>query len=498
MKYRWKKRPYKHQVAAVKKLLKNGWGGALLMSPRTGKTKVAIDYASILHQADKVNRVLVICPLGVMAVWEDEIAANCPANWRVFTMDRKARKRGEWPTELGNVNFKTLDWVVLNLDAFSAPGRKTKSKRRSKSRGGRYDVKKAILKWKPQLIIIDESHRIKSPSAKKSRMIHTIGPVADYRVIMTGTAVTKKKRIFDIYSQWKFLNPERFEEFTFKEFKNEVGIWTDRNGFPQWLRNKPKKIEWVRKEIHQDSFAITRDECFDLPPRQDQVVHVDLDQSAPVYDQMAEEMVAKLRSGEISTASLKIVQSIRLAQITSGVAKTEPSDTHPDGRLVRVGREKLDTLESLLEDLFEAEEKVVIGARFKADISSITRLCRTRLKVPAYQLYGAIPREQRQENIRQFQKRDGPSAFIIQPQAGSLGIELGSASTLIWFSLTNSYVDFTQTCDRIALSRRSTTFMYLLARDTIDEVMYENLQEDGDVAKAITDSPERLLRNFKG
>src|SRR5690349_16053497 len=66
VKYRWKKRPYVHQVEAVKKLLSTGFGGALLMEPRTGKTKVAVDYASILFTADRIRRVLIFCPLGVM------------------------------------------------------------------------------------------------------------------------------------------------------------------------------------------------------------------------------------------------------------------------------------------------------------------------------------------------------------------------------------------------------------------------------------------------
>ena len=61
LKYRWKTRPYRHQVAGVKKLLSTGWGGALLMAPRTGKTKTLIDYASILHQAGRVNRPSGVC-----------------------------------------------------------------------------------------------------------------------------------------------------------------------------------------------------------------------------------------------------------------------------------------------------------------------------------------------------------------------------------------------------------------------------------------------------
>jgi hypothetical protein len=50
------------------------------------------------------------------------------------------------------------------------------------------------MKWQPQLIVLDESHRIKNWMAKKTKMIVKLGTVADYRVIATGTSVTKKKR----------------------------------------------------------------------------------------------------------------------------------------------------------------------------------------------------------------------------------------------------------------------------------------------------------------
>ncbi len=84
--------------------------------------------------------------------------------------------------------------------------------------------------------------------------------------------------------------------------------------------------------------------------------------------------------------------------------------------------------------------------------------------------------------------------MIIQPQAASLGIDLSTASHMVWFSLTSSWVDYTQACDRIALSRNSTTFTYLLAQGTVDEVIYEALQSDGKVSAQILKKPSTLLR----
>ena len=89
--YRYKKKPYRHQVAAIKKLLENGWGGALLMEPRTGKTKVVIDYASILHQAGKVNRVLIVGPVVAAGVWKTQLEENCPHKYTFLHWDRRSR-----------------------------------------------------------------------------------------------------------------------------------------------------------------------------------------------------------------------------------------------------------------------------------------------------------------------------------------------------------------------------------------------------------------------
>jgi superfamily II DNA/RNA helicase len=185
-------------------------------------------------------------------------------------------------------------------------------------------------------------------------------------------------------------------------------------------------------------------------------------------------------------ASIKLVQSLRLAQITSGFATTD------EGEIVRIGTEKLEVLKELIEDASEADEKVVIAARFKADLDAIALSARS-LQLPVFELRGGINRSQATENIRDFKNLSGSGIFIMQPQAGSLGIDLSTASRMVWYSLTTSYVDFTQSCDRIALSRNSTTFTFLLAKGTYDEILYEGLQSDKEVADYVTKRPDRLL-----
>lgn len=478
------------------------------MEPRTGKTKVAVDFASIRHQQDEVSRVLVVCPVSVMGVWADEIEANCPFPHRTLIWDKVARKTEPLP----KFGSPVLDFVIVNYDAFSVPGKivgrdKTGAIVRSK-RGGRFELKKGLIDWQPQLMILDESHRIKSPSARKTTTIRSVAHVmgignvvkaarVPYRIIMTGTAVTKKQRVIDIYSQWSyFLNPTGWvSEYTSGTFKSEFGVWRSFDKYDRFVR--PRNLPKLKRHLHDDSFAVTREECFDLPPQRTQIIPVYLDpETQRIYVEMAEELIAQIKTGEVTVAQIKLVARLRLCQITSGFTKTEPSNAYPQGRLVRIGKEKLDVLEDRLSDLWEADQKVVVAARFRADIAATVALA-ARHKVKAFELHGGVERRRRDQAIQGFRALDGPGVFVMQPQAGSLGIDLRTAATMIWVSLTDSFVDWSQSIDRIALSPRGTVIEYLLAKGTVDELMHESLLGDKDLVKEIQRSPDSLLRSFR-
>lgn len=503
-KYKFKRTPYEHQVRAVKATLKGltkTGGFGLLMEPRTGKTKVAIDVASILHQKGKVNRVLIVCPVSVIGVWVEEIRVNCPFPRRITVWDKTGRKRLTLPP-LGQ---DVLDFVIINYDAFSVPAQRTASGRRSKTRGGKAELRIKLRRWGIQMMILDEMHRIKSPGAAKSKIIKSIANKTDrygvvlesvpYRLGLTGTVQTKKKRIIDVYSQWMFVNPHSplVKGHNVTSFREEYGRWTTRNGYPQWLREKnPEKM---RRLLHAEAFAITRSEAYgDYSHRiPDQIIPVELTgHTLEVYQEMAENMIARIKTGEITEAQIRLVLSLRLAQITGGLVKTTPTEDHQQARLVRVGRDKLNVFQELVDDLFQADEKLVVGARFRGDIQGIRQVCQ-RLRVKCYELHGGIKsRTERDSQIAEFRRHDGPACFIMQPAAGSLGIDLSTASIFIWFSLTNSWVDFTQAEDRIALFPGPRIYMYLEATGTIDRLMYESLQEDGEIGRLVMKAPERL------
>lgn len=488
-KYKFRTRPYKHQMTAIRKMASLDYQGALLMDPRTGKTKTAIDCFGILHLKHGLRKVLIVCPSRVIGVWHEEIHRHSPHLCEVIIWDREGRKRA-LPQSVGRFDMQI---VVVNYEAFATPGKKLPSGRRSKT-NGRFKIRGDIAKWIGEdkaMCILDESHKIKNPSGKAATMIVSMRPLFKWRFLLTGTVVTKAKKAHDVYMQWKFLNPSRFEDTpTLETFKSTYGRWVDTGeGYTKWIG--PRNMPEFHRRIHLDAFAVHREDCFDLPPREDIVELIDLKvRAARIYDEMAEMMVARIINEEITEASIALVQGLRLAQITGGHATTPP----PEKKTYRIGTEKLLALKAHLEDAQDRSEKLVVAARFRAELDEIAALCAS-LKLPCWQMRGGVKRADTDRYIREFRKHDDAGVFLMQPSSGSLGIDLSTAAKMIWYSLTTSYVDYTQACDRIALSRKSTTFIYLLVPRTIDQVMYDTLRQDGDVAKAITSTPEKLLRS---
>jgi hypothetical protein len=144
LKYRFKTKPYQHQVKGIKFVFRqwsNGLGAALLFDPRTGKTKTSIDAVSILHLKHNVKRILVICPNRVMGTWVREFHNHCPLHADVILWDAKGRRRA-LPR---NISPYDIQVVVVNFDAFSTPGKRLPSGRRSRKTG--LEISLPLLLW---------------------------------------------------------------------------------------------------------------------------------------------------------------------------------------------------------------------------------------------------------------------------------------------------------------------------------------------------------------
>lgn len=490
MKYEYRTKPYKHQVRALKKLLRNNYGGALLMDPRTGKSKVFLDFCGVQYLRGVMDRALIICPNHVIDVWAGtkheagQVELHFPYEYDIHVWDRTKRHLG-----LPEPRKNKFLFVLVNIEAFQKPGKRLPSGGRSQ-KTGRIKHRNEIRRWATDktCIGLDESHGIASPGARRSTVIVSLHNDAKFRVLMTGTPVRKAKKIHDVYMQWKFLNPGRFAAWKdYNDFKHHFGEWYKPRDIPVELFKRPKNLDELHDLIHLDAFSIEREQCFDLPPNDIEVIKVPLVRAGRAYDQMANEMVTYIRQ-HTADAPIPLVQLVRLAQITSGYIKTDRN------KIITVGHEKIDMLRPRLEQYMDNGEKIVIAARFIPNLELLVKTA-SKLKVPVYQVRGGMKRSIVSVERAQARKVDGPLIYIVQPQAVAHGVDLSFCSRVVWFSLTNSYVYYKQTNDRIALHRNSTITTHLLAENTYDELMYDELKADGDIIKVIRRAPERLLRD---
>jgi SNF2 family DNA or RNA helicase len=509
MKYPFKTRPYKHQVEGIRfafRQFNQGLGAALLFEPRTGKTKTAIDIAAILALKRNIRKVVIIAPNRVLGTWAKEFHTHCPLVYELVVWDASERRKGAIRQPMGHVDLMV---IVTNFETFATPGKMLPSKRRSRT-SGRFKNRDYLTKWvdgEEALIIVDESHKLKNPSGKASNMIVGMRRFFSHQLILTGTPITKARRAADIYMQWRLISPDRFSRWgaTYEDFRLHTGVWIESNGFPQWVRPKERGLRDLQRGIHADGLVIKRADCFDLPATlPDRIIPVPLKSSARHYDEMAEQFITELENGDIAEASIPLVVTLRLSQITSGhVGIVEPDPRDPKGirtisRSVRVGKEKIEALrEILLDETIEKEEPTIIVARWKADLDDIHALC-TALKIPVVSIRGGMTRNSTDESLRLFARRSNEaSVMLVQPAAGGVGLDMRTAGHTIWFSLTSSYVDFVQMKDRNALHPNAVQHTFLIAPGTVDQLLYDTLQSDGNVAKQILTRPSVLRRTAK-
>ncbi len=159
MKYKFKTKPYAHQMTALEK----SWNKetyAYFMEMGTGKTKVLIDNAAMLYDKGKIDGVLIIAPKGVIKTWyEQELPTHLPDHienvsilWQAnITKTQKEKLDSLFEPE------ELLHILIMNVEAFST------------TKGTEFAHK--FISCHNTLMAVDESTTIKNPSAKRTKNI---------------------------------------------------------------------------------------------------------------------------------------------------------------------------------------------------------------------------------------------------------------------------------------------------------------------------------------
>src|SRR6185503_9528973 len=304
LRYTYKTKPFSHQKKALTKLIKLKGRAGLLMEMGTGKTKVAIDWAGLGYYNWGLKKVLVVPPLSVLGVWPKQIKQHAPYPARVFRLEGATDYRIRMLRRImREPHGENVHFIVINYEGIW----------RENSRG--VSIRDLLIRWAPDLVIFDESHRLKRPTSKQSKAAFKISQKVSESLILTGTHITKSP--LDSFGQFRVVDQSLFGT-RWKDFREYYGIF---GGFNKYIIKGYRHIDELITKVRTHSYRIRKEQCLDLPPKLFETVPVTLSpKTIELYKKMAREMVIEIEETH-ATAAIVLVKLLRLSQITSGFVK---------------------------------------------------------------------------------------------------------------------------------------------------------------------------------
>ena len=440
----------------------DGKGFGLLFEMGCGKSLTAIAIAGAMYQRGKVRRVLVAAPGSVVSVWEHELSQFADFDYTFSSILGTKPQRLKKLAALEEIGSGLL-WAGINYESTFRDG-----------------IFEALMEYQPDLVICDESQRIKNFKAQQTKSMLDIGGRAKYRLVLSGTPVQQNAQ--DIFSQWQFLDETIFGD-NFYAFANR---YLRKGGFGGKQILGTKNEEELTQRMHSIAYRVTKDQALDLPPETYEYHKVQLTpQERKLYDEMRRNAVVELKSDDKVQATTVLTKLLRLQQIAGGFLRSDE-----DGRLVQIGSSKLDALSDILDDYSVHEgRKLVIFARFLPELDAINALAES--KGLEYRcITGEVPIQERGRMVDEFQNQDDIKIFIAQLQTAGLGITLHAASVAVFYSLGFNYADYQQALARIHRKgqHHPCTYIILEAENTVDQKILEALNKKGDIARDLCDN----------
>ena len=444
-----------------------GKGFGFLFEMGCGKTLTAIAVAGAGYQIGKVKRVLIVAPTSVCAVWPQEFQNYAAFPYTVRTLLGTKTQRLKELNELVKFPYPRLKAAVINYESVWRDG-----------------IYEALKEYDADLIIADESQRIKTHDAEQSKALHRLGDQARYKMILSGTPV--QNEAIDIFSQYRFLDPTIFGS-NFYAFRGRYCVM---GGFNKKQVVQYRDLDELIKKEHSIAYRVTKEEALDLPEQTFENRYVTLSKKErDLYDRLRKDSVAELSNGGKITATTVLTKLLRLQQFTGGFLMEDGA-----GKPQLVSSGKLDALSDIIHDyVIEGKKKLVIFARFLPEIHEIEALCQKMLGkagMKAVSIYGEIKKEDRGDIVRQFQTDPKTMLFIGQIDTAGTGITLTAADTCVFYSVNFNYATYSQSLSRIHRigQHHPCTYIHLVAEKTVDEAILNSLAKKEDLAKTVVDT----------
>lgn len=457
---------YRHQNEALERAKRDNL--ALFHECGCGKTLTALKIIEYHRDrlAGRWNGALVVCPLSIIeSAWMEDCRTFTPHLSAVNLWSRNPQERIRRLRE-------THDLYLVNFETFKTMFNEIQAKG--------FDV-----------LVVDESSKMKSPDCQTTRALlalagvpsrgkgvkFPVGPVIPNRYILSGTPAPNDRT--EYWSQVTFIAPGRAFSDNFYSFRGRYFVPRPlgRTGISLWDYTKdPPLQEEFNRRMAPWCHVVRKVDAADLPDQVHEIRKVQLGKAErKAYETFRDELVLRFASEEV-LASTALTEVMKARQLTSGFC-------YGSTGVHQTGKSKLKELLSLLEEL--GDKPVIIWCNFRHEIAEILQA------IPnAGALWAGTP--DREKVIREF-KNGQFSVLVANPQSAGHGLTFTHCCDAVYFSLNYSWELQKQSQDRIHRigQSRKCTYYYLIAQDTIDEVIYAAVAKKQRIS-------EEVLRFLKG
>lgn len=454
--------PYKHQIKAFEFVCGlfgifnapyYSRGAALFMEMGCGKTITSIAVSGCLYQYGKINKILIVAPLSILGVWDEEYIKFADFPYTLTVLKGSCSEKAKQLEEISN---EGLQVVVVNYESA-------------------WRLECELLRFNADLIIADEGHRIKSVQSSISKCMHSLGDRTRYKMLLTGTPITKNE--MDIFSQYRFINSDLFGT-SFYSFRDS---YFDMFGYSNHMPVFRKCLkDDLKKKVHSVAYRVTKAECLTLPEILEEVRIVELEPKAmKLYSDLDKESYVQIEGSKLSVVN-GFTKQLRLSQITGGHLANDKGNDNV------VSTAKLNAFSDIVDLAIAKGKKLVVMARFIPELNDIQELLEKK-RIEYSIVRGGI--KKRDDEIRKFQENEECKVFVGQIAAASLGITLTAATMMIFYSLDYSMSNFEQAKARIhrVSQQEKCLYIYLVVQNTVDCKVLHSLRKKVDLAKFLID-----------
>ena len=444
----------------------------LFFEQGTGKSRTTVEILRRRYaKAGRLMRTIIFAPIIVCENWKNEFkmySKISPLDVVVLTGSGRQRAKSLL-YHLGD----TLDGnkiIVTNYETCQMD-----------------DVYNMLLKWKPEILVCDESQRVKNHESLRARKVAMIADQTQHNYILTGTPILNTP--MDIYMQFRILDRgqtfgKNFFSFRGTYFEDKNVRMSKQNYFPKW-EPRADCHQLLQDKIKTKALRVLKKDCLDLPPLVRQVVYVPMSpKQAKMYREMYNDFITFINDHRNEpravVANLAVVKATKLQQIVSGFVKDEHGTHHRIDDCPRLA-----VLGELLGDI-AVHSKVIVWSHYKENQRMITELCE-KLGLGYAEIHGDI--KDKDAQMKRFRSDPECRVMVANQAAGGVGVNLVEAAYSIYYGKGFKLEDDLQSEARNYRGgsevHEKVTRIDLVTPGSIDELVNESLASKQNVSDNI-------------